>query len=427
MPRKKNLGQNSGDDFSRSGSSTNTKQTSQPTDTHTNMKLKLIVSGILLIVALVLTLTAVKIVTIEGNQLGVKETWASGVETSILQPKTYFLFPGWSQTVYKYDASSQVFVMNDKQSHTEGTKGRQTPDAYLVQSQEGQDMKISLNLRWRLDPTKLVSIHKTVRDQIEEKIIRPVVMRVVKDEATKKKAIEAYSGEGLVTLQSSIQTSLTGAGEGAELKERGIIVENFVIEHIELDPLYIAEIKGKQIATQKTLRSKEEQIAAEAQALVAKSLAQAEYNTKLVAQQLLATNMVLNAIAENEKIVIAATAEAKRQMLSAEASSKTQILEAEGKKGAMLATAEGTLAMGKAEAAAKELMLKAYDVRGADAWVRVEVAKSVADAFQNIRGYLPSDMKVNLLTDNFNKSVDALTGNPVVTPVAAPAHTPTTK
>jgi regulator of protease activity HflC (stomatin/prohibitin superfamily) len=386
--------------------------------------IKLIISGVVLVVLLVLSLICVKIVTIDGNELGVKETWNDGVITNIMQPKTYFLFPGWSQTVYKYDASSQVFVMNDKAMNEEGknTVGR-SKDSYLVQSQEGQDMRISLNLRWRLDPSKLISIHKTVRENVEEKIIRPVVMRVVKDKATKMKAIDAYSGEGLVRLQAEIQDALSGKdkNETDELAERGVTVENFVIEHIELDPLYIAEIKGKQIATQKTLRSKEEQIAAEAAALVAKSTAQAEYNTKLVAQQLLATNMVLQAEAENQKIVIAAKADAAKQMAMAEASSKTQILEAEGKKGAMIATAEGTLAMGKAEATAKELMLKAYSVPGSENWVRVEVAKSLAEGIQNIKGYLPADMKVNLLTDNYLKGVDTLTGNPIAGPAPAPA------
>lgn len=369
---------------------------------------KLIVSGIVLVVALVVTLMTFKVVTIDGNQLGIKETWSGGVQTDIMQPKTYFLFPGWSQTVYKYDAASQVFIMNDKPSSVEGkhSVGREK-DAYLVQSQEGQDMKISLNLRWRLDPAKLVSIHKTVREAVEEKIIRPVVMRVVKDEATRMKAIDAYSGEGLVKLQATIQTALTGTGEGAELKERGVIVENFVIEHIELDPLYIVEIKGKQIATQKTLRSKEEQIAAEAAALVAKAMAQADLN-----------KMVVEAERDAKVMVLKATAEQEKQVLAAKGQQQQLLLEAEGKKGAMIATAEGTLAMGKAEAQAKELLLKAYAVQGADAWVKVEVSKNLGTAFAGIKGYLPEKMTINTFTDNFLKGLDVSTGNAIVAPAA---------
>lgn len=371
----------------------------------------LIVVAIILLIGLVATLVSVEFVTIKGNELGVKETWGGGVSDEILQPKTHII-SRWTTDIIKYDASSQVFVMNDK-GNDEAGNGR-AKDAYLVQSSEGQDMKISLNLRWRLDPSKLVSIHKTVRQDVEEKIIRPVVMRVVKDEATKKRAIDAYSGEGLVQLQNSIQTALAGAGEGKELSERGVIVENFVIEHIELDPKYIEEIKGKQIATQKALRAAEEQKAADAEALVAKAKAQAEYNTKLVAQQLLATNMVIQAQADNERVVIAAKAAAEQATVAAKAEQTKLTLEAEGKKAAMIAEAEGTLALGKSKAASQELMLKAYDVKGADAWVKVQVAESAAKAFSGIRGYLPEKMTINTFADNFVKAVDVSTGNAVV-------------
>jgi len=365
-----------------------------------------------LVVTILMTLISFEFVTIKGNELGVKETWSGGVSDEILQPKTHVV-SRWTTDIIKYDASSQVFVMNDKGNLDESGVGR-TKDAYLVQSAEGQDMKISLNLRWRLDPAKLVSIHKTVRQNMEEKIIRPVVMRVVKDEATRKRAIDAYSGEGLVELQSNIQNALSGSGEGKELSERGIIVENFVIEHIELDPKYIEEIKGKQIATQKTLRAAEEQKAADAEALVAKAKAQVDYNTKLVAQQLLATNMVIQAQADNERVIIAARAQQQQLQIEAEGQKQKLTLEAEGKKAAMLEEAEGILALGKAKAESQELLLKAYAVPGSDNWVKTQIAESTAKAFSGIRGYIPEKMTINTFADNFAKAVDVATGNTVV-------------
>lgn len=371
----------------------------------------LIISAIVIIIAIVTALVSVEFVTIKGNELGVKETWGGGVSEEILQPKTHII-SRFTTDVIKYDASSQVFVMNDKGIEESGN-GR-SKDAYLVQSSEGQDMNISLNLRYRIDPKKLVSIHKTVRKDVEEKLIRPVVMRVVKDEATKRTAINAYSGEGLVTLQTSIQTALAGSGEGKELSDRGIIVENFVIEHIGLDPNYIVEIKGKQVATQKALRAAEEQKAADAEALVAKSKAQANFNTELVKQLLTATNMVIQAQADNERVIIAAKAAAEQVEVAAKAEQTKLTLEAEGKKAAMIAEAEGTLALGKAKAASQELLLKAYAVPGSDNWVKTQVAESAAKAFGGIRGYLPEKMTINTFADNFVKAVDVSTGNAVV-------------
>jgi regulator of protease activity HflC (stomatin/prohibitin superfamily) len=367
-------------------------------------KLKALGIGLIGLIGIVAGLMTVRIVTIDGNQLGVMETWSEGVVETIMQPKTYFLVPGFSKTVHKYDASSQVFVMNDESANTETGEGR-VKDAYLVQSQEGQDMKISLNLRWRIDPNKLVSIHKTVRNNIEEKIIRPVVMRVVKDESTRRKAIEAYSGEGLVNLQSSIQTALSGNGEGKEFADRGIIVENFVIEHIELDPKYIEEIKGKQIATQKALRAAEEEKAAEAEALVAKATAQSDYNKQVVEAE------------RDAKVkVTAAQAAMEQQVLAAKGEQQKLMIEAEGTQKSMESIAIGTLAKGRAEAEAKELMLKAWAVPGADAFVKVEVSKNIGLAFSGIKGYLPEKMTINTFTDNFMKGLDASTGNVVAGP-----------
>jgi regulator of protease activity HflC (stomatin/prohibitin superfamily) len=399
-----------------------------------NNPFKLIISAIVLIVALVLTLTSFKVVTIEGSQLGIKETWSHGVEADIMQPKTYFLFPGWSQTVYKYDASSQVYVMNDKPMAQEKMSAGREKDAYLVQSSEGQDMKISMNLRWRIDPAKLVSIHKTVRGDIsnpghiEEKILRPVVMRVVKDEATRMKAIEAYSGEGLVKLQSSIQNALAGsdAVEGKELRERGVIVENFVIEHIGLDPQYMEQISKKTTAIQSQQRAIEEQKAAEADALVAKSKAQADLNTQVVAGERDAKLVVIKAKAAAEQVTVAAEAAAQQVTIAAkaaatqvevaaEASKKQAELQGEGKKLGMTAEAEGILAVGKAEAAAKQLLLQSYMTAGTNAYVTVEVAKALSSGYQNIQGYLPNNFNPTILSDNFMGAIRAVVAP---TPVA---------
>ena len=376
-----------------------------------NNPVKFAVGGILLLIVLVLAFTSIKIVTVEGNELGVKETWSDGVCADIMQPKTYFLFPGWSQTVYKYDASSRVYVMNDKPMAQEAkTSTGREQDAYLVQSKEGQDMKISMNLRWRLDPAKLVSIHKTVREDIEEKLIRPTILRVVKDEATRMNAIDAYSGEGLVKLQASIQSALAGkdAGEGKELSDRGVIVENFVIEHIALDPNYVAEIVKKQIAVQSQLRAVEEQKANEADALVAKAKAQADLNTQVVGADRDAQIVVIKAKAAAEQVTVAATASASQVTIAAEAAKKQAELAGEGKRLGMTAEADGILAVGRAEATAKQLMIDSYKAAGPDAYAKILIAQSLADGTKGIQGYLPNNFNPTIISGNFMDAIQAI-------------------
>ncbi len=395
----------------------------------------LIVFGVIAIFLLITSLVLFDIETIAGNEYGVKETWSEGVIDEYLMPKTYILFPGFTQKIYHYDASSRVFVMNDLDEEVEFGAGRKR-DSYMVQSAEGQDMRISLIVRWRIDPTKLLELHKTVRDSIEEKVLRPELMRVVKDEATLRTAIEAYSGQGLVTLQSDILTRLDNPEN--ELGKRGVIIENFVIESIGLDPEYVKEIKDRQVAIQREMRAREETKAALAEAEKVKAEAQAEFEKAVVegkrdkevgileaekqaeqevlaaeaskkqvvlAAEAQAQQVELAAEASKKQVVLAAEAQAQQVELAAEADKKRAVLAAEGEKDAGELRAHAIIAIGTAEAEATRLQLSAFAAAGPEAYVQIEVAKHMAEAFKNIDGYLPQDMKVNLLSESFMDAV----------------------
>jgi regulator of protease activity HflC (stomatin/prohibitin superfamily) len=377
--------------------------------------ISLVIAGVVIVTLIIASLFIVDITTVEGNEIGVKETWEGGVEPDALQPKTYVLFPGFTQKIFKYDTSSQVFVMNDAANSTYG-EGR-ARDSYLVQSSEGQDMRISLNVRWRRDPAFVIEQHKTVRDNVEEKILRPEIMRIVKDRATTRTALDAYSGEGLVKLQSDISSALMSPE--ADLRKRGVIVENFVIEHIGLDPAYVEQIKARQVAVQERLRAIEETRAAEARAERAKAEAQAAYEKALVDAKRDKEVGVLEAQKQAEQSVLAATASAKQVELAAEADKNRNVLAATGEQEAALLRAQAIEALGKAEAEATRLKLSAYSAEGSEAFVRIEVSKSMSEAFKNIDGYLPQDMTINLLSDSFLQAVHAVVGGK-----AAPAPAP---
>jgi regulator of protease activity HflC (stomatin/prohibitin superfamily) len=244
-------------------------------------------------------------------------------------------------------------------------------------------------------------------------------MLVVKNEATIISAIDAFSGDGLVKLQMDIMRDLINPN--GELRKRGIIVENFTIQHIDLDEKYIGEIRARQVATQQKLRADEETKAAQATALKAQAEAKADYNKRVVEAERDKQVGILKAEENAQKQILAAKAGAEQITLAAEADKRRTILTAEGEKEAGLLSAQAIEALGKARAEARKLELSAYAVPGADAFVKVEVAKQIAIAYGNIKGYLPSQMSVTLLTDNFNKSVDALTGN-VVVPVPTPVN-----
>jgi len=358
---------------------------------------KWLAGGVVVAFLGIITFTVlVEIETVNGNEIAVLETWGGGVDAEIYHPKTYIRFPGFLYTFYPYDMSSRVYVMNDLPSTEEFAQGREK-DSYLVQSKEGQDMHISMNVRWRFDPEKLVHVHKKLRVDFEEKVLRPTLLREVKNEATVCEAIVAYSGTGLVALQQSIFDSLTDP-EG-DMRSSGIIVENFVIEGIKLDDDYIGQIKARQVAIQSEMRAKQEEQAALAEAQKAKAEAQADYETQVVAAE------------RDKQVGILAAEKAKQErVLAAEAEKQEQVLASEGERESGENKAAAIVAIGDAEAHAKKVALQAYAVEGADNFVRIEIAKNMAQAFENIDGYLPGDMNITLLSSSFMNSLRQVMG-----------------
>ena len=366
-----------------------------------------VAAGIVTVIATILCFVILDIHTVHGNEIGVKETWSSGVDPRAYGAKTYILFPGFNQEIYNYPINVQKYVMNDESSTSEKSEGREK-DLYRVESKEGQPMNISMALQYQLDPLKIVELHKTVRDDWQEKIIRPTTMRVVKDKATVYEAMVAYSGEGLVKLQSEIQQALK-----TPLAEKGIILDNFVIEKIDLDPKYVEEIKQRQVSMQAELRAKQEEKTALAMANKAKAEAQSEYERALVKAKQEKEVAVTKAQQEAEQKTISAEASSKQTIIAAEASAKQTVVAAQADKDASELKASAILAQGKAEAESKKLMFGAYAAPGADSFVKIEVSKNLATAFSGVKGFIPSNMNINSFSTSFMDGIKGFMGEKV--------------
>ena len=126
---------------------------------------------------------------------------------------------------------------------------------------------------------------------------------------------------------------------------------------------------------------------------------------------------ILSAQKLAEQQVLDAQAAAKRVEFAAEADKNRNVLAAQGEQEAALLRAQAIKALGEAEAEATRLKLSAYAAEGADAFVKIEVSKSMSEAFKNIDGYLPQDMTVNLLSDSFLRAVEAVVGGKSTTPM----------
>jgi regulator of protease activity HflC (stomatin/prohibitin superfamily) len=277
-----------------------------------------------------------------------------------------------------YNGTGSEYVDYPAFKVTTGGKGKEQPASF------------SITLQYRLDPSKLVFLHKKAQNSYEDLVIKPALTRIISDQATELEVLDFYSGKGRVALQKNIEAAITSH---KNLSEVGIRVETFVIDRIELDAKFVAEITGRQLATQQKLRSIEEAKAAQENANKVQAVAQANKLKRIVEAEASKQEQIKGAEANNESRILAAKAQAQeiKEKATAERFRKEQ-------------DAKGALALGLAQAkVSKENKMSKYaGVAGArQAAVEIEQAKSDRLKNANINGVV-TEKTFMMLTDGGN-------------------------
>lgn len=327
--------------------------------------------------------------TVEGNQRVVIQDWNNGVEKETVGAGTYF-YPLFFKKYYKYNIGTEKFIMGESDLYNgEGSEYVDYPPFTVTTGGQGKEQPatFSVTLQYRLDPEKLVALHKKAQERYEDLVIKPALTRIISDQATELQVLAFYSGQGRVALQKNIEKAISN---NSSLNKVGIIVETFVIDRIRLDSAFVSEITGRQLATQKKLRAIEEAKAAQEMAKQVEAEAQADKLKRIVQAEALKQEKIKGAEALNESRILAAKAEAEeiKQKATAERYRKEQ-------------DAKGLLAQGLAQAkVAKEKKMSKYDgVAGKrQALVEIEQAKSDRLKNANISGVV-TEKTFMMLTD----------------------------
>lgn len=320
--------------------------------------------GVVCLIAFVIGWNCFAGIKIEGNELGVIQDWSQGVLDKTLQPGTHF-YNNWAWDVYKYDIGTQKITFDIVQNTKDAEYDRIPVE---IGENGGQKAFIAISCNYRLNPMKVVQIHKQGIGKTYESVVlkREIVDTVNEIARPHHSALDLYSGEGFVKFKNDVDEALKN---NVFLKDKGIDIENTIIYNVHLDPNYEAEIAGKQIAQQQALRKQEETKAAQEEAKRIFAMSQAK--VEQIRQE-----------AEGQKIVTIkeAEAQAEQQILQAEAEKKKRIALAEGERDANLALASGILAVGKAEA--EVAMLKTQSLYAGEGGARragIELAEKQAE------------------------------------------------
>ena len=324
---------------------------------------KLIIGGVVFIIGLIVFFNVVGVVRIEGNEIAVIQDWSKGILDKTLSTGTHF-YNNVAWDVYKYDIGTQKITFDSNPNNKDAEW-----EAISVEVGEngGQRATVVLSCNYRLNPNKIINIHKEgIGITYESVVLKREIVDVVNEIARPNKSVlDIYSGKGFVNFKNAVDEALRNS---IFLKEKGLDIDNTIIYGVRLDPAYEAEIAGKQIAQQQALRKQEETKAAqeEAKRIFASSQGQVEK----IRQE-----------AEANKIITITKAQgdAEQQVLQAEAEKKKRLLEAEGERDANLAKASGILAVGEAEAKVITLKTNAlYVGEPGERRAKVEVAAQKA-------------------------------------------------
>ena len=341
---------------------------------------KLVIGFIVGVILLVTVSRTMGVVKVEGDEAVVQQDWSKGVLPDVLLSGTHF-YVGWTTDVYKYQIGTQKITFD---------KGAEY-DRIVVNVGEngGQEAHIAMSVNYRLgwidsgagsafSPEKLIRIHKDgIGKTYEDVIVRRTIVDAVNKVARPYDALRIYSGTGFVKFKEEVEKELKNH---PVFKDRGIYIENLIINKVYLDPAYESEIAGKQLAIQQTLRKKEETKAAEEEAK--RAFAQAQAQVEVTRQRAEAEKIITVKKAEADKAqaILRAEGEKEQQVLQAEGEKQKRILEAEGNRDANLAIASGILAVGKSEAEVEQLKRDAkYDGTSGERRANVEIATAQAE------------------------------------------------
>lgn len=237
-----------------------------------NWKSKLVLIGLIVIVALILIFNSFSVVN-EGF-IGVKYRFGKIVNSDLTAGLNFHI--PFIEEIRPVDIREQVYEVET--------------DAYTSDTQTVDSLRLKLNYCY--DGSQLPEIIRAIGvENVETKLLVPNVAKISKDEIGKVKAEDLVQNRS--TVQNAIYESLKETLEG-----QGIVVSAFAIENLSFDDAFEQSIQAKVIAAQDALKmqnktaekeeeAKQQVIAAQAKADSEKIQADAEaYAIQKVQEQL---------------------------------------------------------------------------------------------------------------------------------------------
>ena len=148
---------------------------------------------------------------------------------------------------YIYDLRRQEYTMSSRKG--EGKK-KNIDDSLWSPTKEGLQVGIDLTCWYRIKPDSVISLHRRIGPDYDEKVVRPAIRSIVRHVISEYPIMDVYS-EKRRLIQGEILRRVR------ELLEKdGFIIEEIVLRDVHFTPDFSKAIEEKQIAQQEAERMK---------------------------------------------------------------------------------------------------------------------------------------------------------------------------
>jgi regulator of protease activity HflC (stomatin/prohibitin superfamily) len=219
-------------------------------------------------------LLAVSIVVVPDGTAGIRVSQLFGVRPGTLYPGVHWVTPLVDDVVL-YDTREQVYTTSA--AAAVGTKP--SSEVLTVQAREGLNLGLAVSVRYRIDPSKLYTIHQNLPQPVGDQVVAPVVSSTYRQLAPNyvTREIFAVKREELRTQAAEMIKT--------RLASDGIVVREVLLRDIQLPAEYAKGLEGlllkeqenERLGTEQDIKLKEVKIAElEADAQKARDVKQAE-------------------------------------------------------------------------------------------------------------------------------------------------------
>lgn len=210
-----------------------------------------------------------------------------------------------------YDLSQRTVEM----SGAEDPKG---PDSNWVRgtTKDGQTIFVDVTLIWRIEPSQVMTVHRSWQDRLGNQYVIPAARSAVRDAIGEFEAQQIYDS-GRPQLKARAMEYMQATLSRQETGEL-VILEDMLIRNVTFDEDFLKAIENKQIQEQEAQQAENRIRQAEAEANQARAAAQGEADAQVIAAE-----------GEAQAIILQAEAQADATRLQGEAQAEVLDLVAE--------------------------------------------------------------------------------------------------